>query len=55
MDIQNRNIAAQYAADYTQDCLIDSEYWIGVNDRICRKPFPTFEEILPVSKKYDPY
>ena len=45
VDIQNRNIAAQYAADNTQGCLIGGEYWICVNDRVCRKPFPAFEEI----------
>ena len=48
LDTQNRSIAAQYAADYKQGCLIGNEYWICVNDRICRKPFPAFEEIPPL-------
>lgn len=48
LDTQNRNFAAQYAADYKQGCLIGNEYWICVNDRICRKPFPAFEEIPPL-------
>lgn len=48
VDTQTRNIAAQYAADYTRGCLIGNEYWICVNDRVCRKPFPAFEEIPPV-------
>ena len=48
IDTQNRSIAAQYAADYMQGCLIGNEYWICVNKRVCRKPFPAFEEIPPV-------
>ncbi len=48
VDTQTRNIAAQYAADYTRGCLIGNEYWICVNDRVCRKPFPAYEEIPPV-------
>ena len=48
IDMQTHRIAAQYAADYMQGCLIDNEYWICVHDKICRKPFPAFEEIPPV-------
>lgn len=45
VDLQTRSIVAQYAAEYTHGCLIGNEYWICVNNRICRKPFPAFEEI----------
>lgn len=48
IDTQNRNIAAQYAASFAKGCLIGDEYWICVNDKICRKPFPSFEDIPPV-------
>lgn len=46
IDISSRKVAAQYAADYRQGCLIGSEYWLCVNDRICRKPFPASEAAL---------
>ena len=48
IDIHARKIAAQYATDSMRGCLIGNEYWICVNDRVCRKPFPAFEEIPPV-------
>ena len=48
IDICARKVVAQYAADYKQGCLIGDEYWICVEDRIHRKPFPTFEEAPPV-------
>lgn len=48
IDISSRKVVAQYAADYKQGCLIGNEYWICVNDRICRKPFPAFEVAPPV-------
>lgn len=44
IDIHARKVAAQYAADYKKGCLVGNEYWICVNDRICRKPFPAFED-----------
>lgn len=44
IDIHARKVVAQYAADYKQGCLIDNEYWVCVEDRILRKPFPAFEE-----------
>lgn len=50
VDSQTRSIVAQYAAEYTQGCLIGNEYWICVNDRVCRKPFPAFEDIPPVKQ-----
>lgn len=48
IDLQERRIAAQYAAKYTQGCLIGDEYWICINERIHRKPFPSFEDIPPI-------
>ena len=48
IDISSRKVVAQYAANYKRGCLIGNEYWICVNDRICRKPFPAFEDIPPV-------
>ena len=48
IDISSRRVVAQYAANYMQGCLIGNEYWICVNDRICRKPFPAFEVAPPV-------
>lgn len=53
VDTQTRSIVAQYAAECTQGCLIGNEYWICVNDRVCRKPFPAFEEIPPVKQVPD--
>ena len=50
VDSQTRSIVAQYAAEYTQGCLIGNEYWICVNDRVSRKPFPAFEDIPPVKQ-----
>lgn len=47
VDMQERRIAAQYAADYTQGCLIGGEYWLCIKNQICRNPFPAFEEIPP--------
>ena len=47
VDMQTRSIVAQYAAECTQGCLIGNEYWICINDQVCRKPFPVFEEIHP--------
>jgi hypothetical protein len=49
LDLQDGSIAAQYAGAYTRGCLIGREYWISDMDRICRKPFPAWEE-LPVAK-----
>ncbi len=48
IDIQARKVVAQYAADSKRGCLIGNEYWICIDDRIVRKPFPAFEETLPV-------
>ena len=44
IDIFARCVVAQYAAEYTQGCLVGNEYWICVNDQICRKPFPALED-----------
>lgn len=54
VDTQTRSIAAQYAADHKQGCLIGSEYWICVHDRVLRKPFPAFEEIPPAKHVNNP-
>lgn len=48
IDIGAGKVVAQYAADYKRGCLIGNEYWICVDDRIHRKPFPAFEEAPPV-------
>jgi len=48
IDIHARKVVAQYAAEYKRGCLVGNEYWICVNDRVCRKPFPAYEEIPPV-------
>lgn len=50
IDTQTRGIVAQYAAECAEGCLIGNEYWICVNDRVCRKPFPAFEEIPPIKQ-----
>lgn len=47
IDIPERKVVAQYGADYKQGCLIGNEYWVCVDNRICRKPFPAFEEAPP--------
>lgn len=48
IDIPSHKVVAQYAANFNRGCLIGNEYWICVNDRICRKPFPAFEVAPPV-------
>lgn len=48
IDLHSRKVVAQYAADFKRGCLIGSEYWICVNDKIHRKPFPVFEAVPPV-------
>ena len=45
IDLQGRKVAAAYACDYKQGCLIGNEYWLGTEHGIVRKPFPVFEEI----------
>lgn len=52
IDIYARKVVAQYAAECKRGCLIGNEYWICVNDRICRKPFPAFEEMPPIKHSY---
>ncbi len=47
IDILERKVVAQYAADYKKGCLVGNEYWICIDDRICRKPFPAWEDALP--------
>ena len=47
IDILDRKVVAQYAADYKKGCLVGDEYWICIDDRICRKPFPAWEDALP--------
>jgi len=44
IDMHDRKVAAQYAADFKRGCLIGHDYWLCVGDRIIRKPFPAFEE-----------
>ena len=47
IDIQERKIAATYAADYKKGCLISNKYWLGTEKGVVRKTFPAFEEIPP--------
>ena len=50
IDIHARKVAAQYAADFNRGCLIGDEYWICVDGKVLRKPFPAFEDVPPVKK-----
>ena len=50
VDTKTRNIAAQYAAYYMRGCLIGNEYWVCVEDRVIRKPFPAMEEAPPLKQ-----
>ena len=44
IDTDARKIVAQYACDpVCRGCLIGQEYWICVEGRLCRRPFPSFE------------
>lgn len=43
IDLQERRVAAQYAANYQKGCLVGGEYWICEEGRIRRKPFPAME------------
>ena len=54
IDIHARKVVAQYAATFHQGCLVGNEYWICVENRILRKPFPAFEEISPVKTSLVP-
>lgn len=44
IDLKSRKIVARYAAEHTRGCLVGREYWIGTDEQIERRPFPTFEE-----------
>lgn len=48
IDIKARKVAAQYAVNYGRGCLIGNEYWVCLDSKILRKPFPAFEEAPPV-------
>lgn len=48
IDIPERKVVAQYAADYKKGCLVGNKYWLCADNQICRKPFPAFEEVPPV-------
>ena len=45
IDTQERKVAATYKGEYKKGCLIGSEYWLGTEKGVVRKPFPAFEEI----------
>jgi len=47
IDLQQRKVAAQYAADFTRGCLVGDTYWVCTDNQVCRKPFPLFEEVPP--------
>lgn len=54
IDIHARRVAAQYACDPAcQGCLIGNEYWVCFEGKLCRKPFPAFEEAPPIKKPDD--
>lgn len=44
IDLEERKIAAQYAATCARGCLVGDEYWICIDKKIHRKPFPAYEE-----------
>lgn len=50
IDLQERKIAAQYASSWERGCLIGDRYWLCVDKKILRKPFPAFEELPPRKK-----
>jgi WD40 repeat protein len=50
IDIQERKVVAQYAAEYKRGCLIDGEYWISNEVGIEKKPFPIIEDLPPEKK-----
>lgn len=53
IDMQQRKVVAQYAAAFTHGCLVDDTYWICVDNKICIKPFPAFEEAPPIKMVFD--
>lgn len=50
IDMQERKVVAQYAAEYKRGCLIDGEYWISNEVGIEKKPFPIIEDLPPEKK-----
>jgi len=48
IDIHARKVVAQYATEFMKGCLIGDTFWICLNGRVVRKPFPAFEEAPPV-------
>lgn len=48
IDLSKHLVVAQYTGEFKRGCLIDEEYWICQNERICRKPFPRIEELQPI-------
>ena len=52
IDLQERRVAAQYAATcFTRGCLVGEEYWICIDRKIHRKPFPAYEERPEIKTK----
>lgn len=47
IDVHSRKVAAQYVTKYHRGCLIGDAYWVCVDDKLVRKPFPAFEEAPP--------
>lgn len=47
VDITQRKIVAQYAAEYKKGCKVGEEFWVCSDDRVLRKPFPAIEDIPP--------
>lgn len=47
IDVSAQKVAAQYAVSYRRGCLIGDEYWLCIDNRILRKPFPMYEEAPP--------
>lgn len=45
VDIPKRKIAARYAAEYSEGCLIGDQFWVSSKSGIVKKPFPCIEEI----------
>ena len=51
IDVQNQRVIAQYASSM-RGALVDNQYWICDEGKIVRKPFPLYEDPLPLKNFY---
>ena len=49
IDTQAKKVVAQYASSW-RGALVGNEYWVCTEGKILRKPFPSFEEALPIKE-----